>query len=209
MRVAYNILFVLFFWLSAPWYFLKMWRRGNWRAGFGQRFARYGPEAKTNLGRRPVLWLHAVSVGEVGVCLQLLRALEPGLPAFQFVVSTTTSTGMGELRRRLPPHIQAIYYPSDLSFVVARALNTIRPQAIILVEAELWPNFLWQAQDRAIPLFLVNTRLSERSFKNYRRFLACSGPSFPNSAPSDARRATPNAWPRSDSPPRPCAWSAT
>src|SRR5580693_4903618 len=134
MRVIYNILFVLFFWLSAPWYFLKMWRRGNWQAGFGQRFARYGAELQAAVGRHPVIWLHAVSVGEVGVCLQLLRALEPALPAFQFVVSTTTSTGMGELRRRLPPHILAIYYPSDLPGVVRRALNTIRPHAIILVE---------------------------------------------------------------------------
>jgi 3-deoxy-D-manno-octulosonic-acid transferase len=178
MRVAYNILFVLFFWLSAPWYFLKMWRRGNWRDGFGQRFARYGAEIQTALGQRPVIWLHAVSVGEVGVCLQLLRALEPRLAAFQFVVSTTTSTGMGELRRRLPPHIQAIYYPADFPGVVRRALNTFRPQAIILVEAELWPNLLWQALDRAIPLFLVNARLSERSFKGYRRFSFLFRPIF-------------------------------
>jgi 3-deoxy-D-manno-octulosonic-acid transferase len=178
MRVAYNILFVLFFWLSAPWYFLKMWRRGNWRAGFGQRFARYGAEIQSALGRRPVIWLHAVSVGEVGVCLQLLRALEPKLPAFQFVVSTTTSTGMGELRRRLPPHVKSVYYPADFPGVVRRALNTIRPGAIILVEAELWPNLLWQAQDRAIPLFLVNARLSERSFKGYGRFSFLFRPIF-------------------------------
>jgi 3-deoxy-D-manno-octulosonic-acid transferase len=194
MRVAYNILFVLFFWLSAPWYFLKMWRRGNWRAGFGQRFARYGAAIQDVLGRRPVLWLHAVSVGEVGVCLQLLRALEPSLPAFQFVVSTTTSTGMGELRRRLPSHIQAIYYPADFPGVVRRALNTLRPKAIILVEAELWPNLLWQAQDRAIPLFLVNARLSERSFKGYGRFAVLFRPIFSRfravgcQQPGDAQR---------------------
>jgi 3-deoxy-D-manno-octulosonic-acid transferase len=178
MRVAYNILFVLFFWLSAPWYFLKMWRRGNWRAGFGQRFARYGAEIRAGPGQRPVIWLHAVSVGEVGVCLQLLRALESGLPAFQFVVSTTTSTGMGELRRRLPPHIQPIYYPADFPGVVRRALNTFRPRAIILVEAELWPNLLWQAQERGVPLFLVNARLSERSFKGYGRFSFLFRPIF-------------------------------
>ena len=178
MRVAYNILFVLFFWLSAPGYFIKMWRRGNWRAGFGQRFARYGTEVQAVLGQRPVIWLHAVSVGEVGVCLQLLRALERSLPAFQFIVSTTTSTGMGELRRRLPPHVQAIYYPADFPGVVRRALNTLRPRAIILVEAELWPNLLWQAQDRDIPLLLVNARLSERSFKGYGRFSFIFRPIF-------------------------------
>ena len=178
MRVAYNILFVLFFWLGEVWHFVKMWRRGNWRVGYGQRFALYGPEVKARLGQRPVLWLHAVSVGEVGVCLQLLRALEPSLPAFQFVVSTTTSTGMGELRRRLPPQVLAIYYPSDLSGVVCRALATLRPKAIILIEAELWPNFLWQAQDRDIPLFLVNARLSDRSFKGYTRFAPLFRPIF-------------------------------
>jgi 3-deoxy-D-manno-octulosonic-acid transferase len=178
MRVIYNILFVLFFWLGEAWHFVKMWRRGNWRLGYGQRFALYAPEVKARFGQRPVLWLHAVSVGEVGVCLQLLRALEPTMPAFQFVVSTTTSTGMGELRRRLPPQIQAIYYPSDLSGVVCRALHAIRPKAIILIEAELWPNFLWQAQDRDIPLFLVNARLSERSYKGYTRFSTVFRPIF-------------------------------
>jgi 3-deoxy-D-manno-octulosonic-acid transferase len=187
-------LFVLFFWLSAPWYFWKLWRRGSWRAGFGQRFARYRADVLAVAGRRPLIWLHAVSVGEVGVCLQLLRALEPSLPKFQFVVSTTTSTGMGELRRRLPPHIKAIYYPADFPGVVRRALDTFRPSAIILVEAELWPNLLWQAQDRDIPLFLVNARLSERSFKGYGRFAWVFRPIFSKfravgcQQPSDAER---------------------
>ncbi len=194
MRVAYQILFVLFFWLSAPWYFLKMWRRGNWRAGFGQRFARYGADFQAGLDGRPVLWLHAVSVGEVGVCLQLLRALEPSLPGCQFVVSTTTSTGMGELRRRLPPGVQAVYYPADFPGVVRRALDTLRPRAIILVEAELWPNLLWQAEERGIPLFLVNARISERSFKGYGRFSFLFRPIFSNfrgvgcQQPGDAER---------------------
>jgi 3-deoxy-D-manno-octulosonic-acid transferase len=170
MRFGYNILFAIFFWLSAPFYFLKMWRRGNWREDFGQRFGRYSAELKTALANRPVLWLHAVSVGEVGVCLQLIRALEPRLPDFQFVVSCTTSTGMGELRRNLPPHIRRVYYPVDFAGAVGRAMNAIQPRAIILVEAELWPNFLWQATRRQTPLFLVNARISERSWRGYRRF---------------------------------------
>jgi 3-deoxy-D-manno-octulosonic-acid transferase len=169
MRFAYNILFAVFFWLSAPWYFLKMSRRPNWRPGFWQRFAFYGSEVKRPDGTRPVLWLHAVSVGEVGICLQLIRALEPRLPAFQFVVSTTTSTGMGELGRKLPPHIPRFYYPFDFPGAVRRAMNTFRPGGIILVENELWPNFLWQAIDRKIPLFLANARISDRSLPNYRR----------------------------------------
>ncbi|HWD20041.1 MAG TPA: 3-deoxy-D-manno-octulosonic acid transferase [Verrucomicrobiae bacterium] len=170
MIFIYNILFLLFFILSAPFYFLKMWRRGGWRSGFGERFARYPDGFRASLGEAPVLWLHAVSMGEVGVCLQLIGALEKRLPGWQILVSTTTSTGMGELARRLPPHIRRVYYPIDFPGNVRRAFDVIRPRAIVLVEAEIWPNFLWQAGARGVPLFLVNARISERSFAGYRRF---------------------------------------
>jgi 3-deoxy-D-manno-octulosonic-acid transferase len=168
MRFGYNILFVLFFWLSSPYYFWKMWRRGNWQKDFGQRFARYSPEFKAALAKRPNIWLHAVSVGEVGVCCQLLRALEPQLADYQIVVSTTTTTGMAELQRLLPAHILRMYYPADFAGSVRRALQAIQPRAVILVETELWPNFLCQAVDAKIPLFLVNARFSKTSLRNYR-----------------------------------------
>jgi 3-deoxy-D-manno-octulosonic-acid transferase len=169
MRLLYNILFLVFFCLSAPYYFWKMWRRGNWRQGFGQRFARYNGGLKQALTNRDVLWLHAVSVGEVNVCTQLIAALEPKLPNLKIVVSTTTSTGMGELRKKLPAHVEKIYYPIDQNSFVHRALAVVHPKAIVLVEAEIWPNFLWQARDAGIPVFLVNARLSEKSFRGYRR----------------------------------------
>jgi 3-deoxy-D-manno-octulosonic-acid transferase len=178
MRAGYNILFVIFFWLSAPYYIWKMRRRGNWRAGLGERFGRYSPEFKAALAGGPVLWLHAVSVGEAGVCLQLLGELEPRLPGWRFAVSTTTSTGMGELQRRLPPRVARFYYPANLSGVVRRALEAIQPRALILVESELWPNLLWQAQDRGIPVFLVNARVSDRSWRGYRRFAFLFRPIF-------------------------------
>jgi len=170
MRLLYNILFPICFALSTPFYFLKMWRRGNWRAGFGQRFGRYDGKLKQRLTNRDVLWLHAVSVGEVNICTQLIRAIEPRAPNLKIVVSTTTSTGMGELRRTLPQHIDKIYYPVDGRKIIRRAVNTIHPIAIVLVEAEIWPNLLWVANDRNIPLFLVNARLSQRSFRGYKGF---------------------------------------
>ncbi|HUD45238.1 MAG TPA: 3-deoxy-D-manno-octulosonic acid transferase [Candidatus Baltobacteraceae bacterium] len=196
MRFVYNILFAIFFWVSAPWYFLKMSRRPNWRPGFWQRFGFYGPHVKRPDGARPVVWMHAVSVGEVGICVQLIRALEPRLPAFDFVVSTTTSTGMGELGRKLPADIPRFYYPFDFSGAVRRAMITFRPSAIILVENELWPNFLWQAIDRKIPLFLVNARISDRSLPNYRRASFLFRPVFSQfravgcQEPGDAGRLT-------------------
>jgi len=175
MRFAYNILFVIFFWLSAPYYFWRLWRRAraqgvDWRAGFGERFGRYTPEFKAAMAARPVVWLHAVSVGETGVCLQLISQLESRLPGWQFAVSTTTSTGMAELQKRLPAHIARFYYPANLAGIVRRAMQTVQPRALILMESELWPNLLWEAQDRGVPVFLVNARVSDRSLRGYRRF---------------------------------------
>ena len=170
MKRIYNFLFGIFFWLSAPYYFLKMWRRGHWVQGFGQRFGRYSSKIKQAVTNRDVLWIHAVSVGEVNVCTQLIKALEPRLPNLKIVVSTTTSTGMGELNRKLPSHIQKIYYPIDRYEYVWRALAAIHPAAIVLVEAEIWPNFLWRARDLRIPVFLVNARLSRRSYRGYKQF---------------------------------------
>jgi 3-deoxy-D-manno-octulosonic-acid transferase len=170
VRTVYNILFLLGFALSSPYYFWRLWRRGNWQSGFGERFAQYDTKLKQALTNRHSLWLHAVSVGEVGLCTQLIKALEPRLPNAKVVVSTTTTTGMGELRKRLPIHISKIYYPIDRRSYVSRAQNLIKPEAIVLVEAEIWPNFIWRAQTQRIPLFLVNARVSEKSYRGYKRF---------------------------------------
>jgi 3-deoxy-D-manno-octulosonic-acid transferase len=170
MRTLYNILFTIFFVLSSPYYFRRMRRRGNWRPGFRERFARYDANLKQALTNRQVLWLHAVSVGEVNLCTQLIRALELRLPNVKLVVSTTTTTGMAELRRRLPTHISKIYYPIDRRKYIGRALAVINPEAIVLVEAEIWPNFLWRARDLHLPVILANARLSDRSLRGYQRF---------------------------------------
>ncbi len=146
-----------------------MRRRGNWQDGFRQRFGRYDTRLKQAITNRHLIWFHAVSVGEVNICTQLIRALEPRVPNIKIVVSTTTTTGMGELRK-LPRHIEKVYYPIDRKKCVQRALATLHPEAIVLVEAEIWPNFLWQARSRHIPVFLVNARLSKRSARNYRWF---------------------------------------
>lgn len=169
MRLLYNILFTIGFVLSAPFYFLKMRRRGGWRAGFSQRFGHYDAKLKQALTNRRTLWFHAVSVGEVNLCTQLIHAVEAKLPHHKIVVSTTTSTGMAELKRRLPVHISKIYYPVDRRKHVQRALGLMDPGAMIFVEAELWPNMLWGLQRRNVPHFLVNARISDRSFRGYRR----------------------------------------
>jgi 3-deoxy-D-manno-octulosonic-acid transferase len=170
VRTVYNILFTLFFWLASPYYFMRLRRRGNWQAGFAERFGKFDAKVKQSLSNRHVLWIHAVSVGEVNVCMQLIQALELRLPNVKFMVSTTTTTGMGELQKRLPPHIGKFYYPVDMRRYVARAVSVLAPDAVILVEAEIWPNFIWRLRDRGTPLFLVNARISERSYRGYKRF---------------------------------------
>lgn len=170
MRTLYNILFLIFFALASPYYFWRLRRRGDWVRGFGQRFALYDAAIKQALTNRDVIWLHAVSVGEVNLCTQLIRAIEARAPNLKIVVSCTTTTGMGELRRRLPTHITKIYYPIDRRKFVRRALAQFDPKVIVLVEAEIWPNFLWRARDLKIPVFLANARLSNRSYPRYKRF---------------------------------------
>jgi len=170
IHLIYNILFSLFFIISAPYYFWKMWRRGNWQNKFFERFGLYNNQFKKRICHKPVVWFHAVSVGEVNICIRLVKEIFPKLKNYKIVVSTTTSTGMEGLLRGLPDEVEKIYYPIDFFFSVSRAFNVIRPTFIVIVEAEIWPNFLWTAQKKDVPVFLVNARLSERSFNGYQRF---------------------------------------
>ena len=167
MRTVYNLLFPCLFALLSPYYFFRLWRRGNWRKGFSQRFGYYDEKIKRFSAGQDLIWIHAVSVGEIILCAELVRVLESLQPNLRFLVSTTTTTGMGELQKRLPKHIAKVYYPIDFPTCVRRVLESIKPKAIIFVEAEIWPNFIWQAADRRIPLFLANARISDRSYPRY------------------------------------------
>ncbi len=169
VRLLYNLLFPVGFILSAPYYFWKLWRRGGWQRGFGERFGKIEAGKLQSLSGGRTLWLHAVSVGEVNVSLQLIAALRPRLAGWKFLVSTTTTTGMGELEKKLPSDVARIYYPVDFPWAVRRALDAVRPAAVVLVEAEFWPNFLWQVRERGLPVCLANARVSDKSFRGYRR----------------------------------------
>jgi 3-deoxy-D-manno-octulosonic-acid transferase len=171
VRSIYNILFTLAFWAASPWLLVRLRRRGRWREGFGQRFGKYAPGLipPKPPGRRR-LWLHAVSVGEVNTCLQFLAELRQQLPEVDLFVSATTTTGMAELRGKLPADVTPIYFPIDRRKFVCRALDTVRPDAVILVEREIWPTFLWALEKRSIPLYLINARISDSSFRAYQRY---------------------------------------
>ena len=177
MRLLYNILFPFLFVIGAPYYFWKLVRRGNWRPHFVERFGGYGQLAG-ELKDHQVLWLHAVSVGEANLAVQLVEALQPQIVDWKIVVSTTTTTGRAELERKLPEGVRVVYYPIDWLPFVGRAFRAMNPAAIVLVEAEIWPNLFWQATRAKVPMHLVNARLSEKSARGYEKWSFIFKPLF-------------------------------
>ena len=122
-----------------------------------------------NPNRRPI-WVHALSVGEVLSAVQLIRGLRTAAIDYDIIFSASTKTGFDIAKERLSKDVLDIFYfPYDLLFSVERVLRQIDPALVLIVETDIWPNFLQQMKKRNIPVVLVNARLSERSFSGYRR----------------------------------------
>lgn len=182
--LLYNILFTLGFLLLLPKHLLRMRRRGGYRKDFGQRLARYRDEVITLLGAEPrPIWIHAVSVGEIFVAFPLMEALRYRDPSLRFVLSVTTSTAHAIAEKRLQAPDALIYFPVDFPPVVRRALKRLRPRALVLVEAEYWPNLLRQAAAGGIPVSLVNGRLSDSSYRGYLKLIGFTKAILPTLAP--------------------------
>ncbi|HTQ78876.1 MAG TPA: 3-deoxy-D-manno-octulosonic acid transferase [Thermoanaerobaculia bacterium] len=121
------------------------------------------------------LWIHAVSVGEVGVAATLARALPSALP---LVVTTITPTGQERARRAFAGRAAVAYLPFELGFAVRRFFRRVAPRALVLVEGDLWPLVLREARRRELPVLVVNGRVSDRSFRRLRRLRPLLGPLF-------------------------------
>ncbi len=178
IRFLYNLLFPFALLLFLPGYLAKMRRRGNYREKFGQRLGIYDSDVRARLDARQNVWMHAVSVGEVAVALKLARRLKELDAEFFCALTTTTTTGFAFASREAPDWIEVLYTPLDFWPVMRRAFSVIRPRKIILVEAEVWPNFVSLAHRRGIPLALVNARLSPRSEGRFRKFRFFVAPLF-------------------------------
>jgi 3-deoxy-D-manno-octulosonic-acid transferase len=183
--LIYNFLFPLALLAMAPRALQKMRQRGGRWRDLWQRlgfFSAEQREAFAALRRRgPLVWMHAVSVGEVGIGRKLILEILRARPQVSFVLSTTTPTGFAlaaEFARTMPLQIVAVYNPLDGFFTVRRCLAAIAPAKLVLVEAEVWPNLVAAAARRGIPVELVNARLSPRSERRYRRFRALTAPVF-------------------------------
>ena len=168
--LLYNVLFAVAYCAMMPAFLLRMKRRGGYRARMGDRFARY-PEAVAKMvegGESRPIWIHAVSVGEVQVAGQLMRALRAVDPTLRFVFSTTSSTGWRMAEKEVADADALIYNPLDFPRLVRRALDFVRPRAVILTETEIWPNFIREVKRRGLPIVLANARISDRSAPRYR-----------------------------------------
>jgi len=170
LQVVYNVGFVTFFLITGLYFLFRLWKRGKLLPQFGQRFGLYSKEARERLAPGADLWIHAVSVGEVKLARVLIRRLRDMRPDLRVVVSTTTGTGFTLAKQHLEDaRTSIIYNPIDFLWSVVHAFKIIQPKLLILIESEIWPNYLWCARRRRIPVYLVNTRLSDRSEERYRR----------------------------------------
>jgi len=123
--------------------------------------------APNHFENHEVVWIHAVSVGEVRAVSELVQLIKMAHPEIHIVLSTTTPTGQNLAKQMESERLRAIYFPFDFSSAVKRMFNVIRPKCIIVMETEIWPNFITCASERGIPIGIINGRISNRAFKRY------------------------------------------
>ena len=178
---VYRFLFPVAFVLMLPGFLGRMFRRGNYRYKFGQRLGFYSPEDRQRLELGGWIWIHSVSVGEMMMGIELARMLQAAQPEARVLISTTTSTGYAVAREQIAKGgggLELVYYPLDLTSIVRRTLDLIRPEQVVMVDKELWPNMVAECFRRSIPISIVNARLSPRSERGFYKWRRWVGPFF-------------------------------
>ncbi len=157
--------------LGLPYWLLRMATSGKYREGLGERLGlvpqRVVESDRASEGRQTI-WIHAVSVGEVLAVSRLVKELGRRAPAFRVMLSTTTRTGQRLARQQVGAE-RSFYFPLDFAWIVRRYLKRLRPALLVLVETEFWPNVLAECHKAAVPVVVVNGRVSDRSFPRYLR----------------------------------------
>jgi 3-deoxy-D-manno-octulosonic-acid transferase len=164
VRILYNLLL----WAALPYTFWHLWRRGRrqpeYRRHVGERFGRYPPAPA-----RPLIWIHAVSVGETRAAAPLVWRLKERHPEHAILLTHMTPTGRATGEELFGATVLRAYLPYDYPWAVRRFLDHYRPRLGIIMETELWPNLILEARARGLPLYLANARLSEESARGYAR----------------------------------------
>ena len=166
MKLLYSTLF----YIALPFVIIRLIWRGFRAPAYWQRWSeRFGNVPQLS-DKHPVIWIHAVSVGEVEATRPMVKLLRTEYPQHQLLITTMTPTGSARVKLLFGDTVAHSYLPYDVSFAVQRFLKRIHPQFGIIMETEIWPNILLKCQQLKIPLILANGRMSERSKKSYARF---------------------------------------
>lgn len=162
MRHLLDATYLLALLLLSPWLLWRAWRTGRYRQNLRDKLAGFCGDVPAG-----AVWFHGVSVGEVVLLRQLVAAFRARHPGASVVVSSTTDTGLEEAKKAFPDLV-VFPFPFDFSWAVERTLTAIRPSLVVLAESELWPNFLLAARRLAVPVAVVNGRMSPRSLSRYK-----------------------------------------
>jgi 3-deoxy-D-manno-octulosonic-acid transferase len=165
MRILIDFAYLLAAVAISPMVVYRMLRQNRYRTGWAQRFGRITrkhPDKKC-------IWLHAVSVGEVNATKTIVKELQNRFPDFEIVISTTTDTGFARASALYGQDLQVFYFPLDFSLVMRHTFTTLRPAICLLMELEVWPNFVSTAGRLNVPVVVVNGRITQRSVRRYGR----------------------------------------
>ena len=166
MSVVIDLLYLLAATAYSPILVYRMLRYKRYRSGWVQRFGRI---VRKDPAMKKCIWLHAVSVGEVNATKTIVKELQNRFSDFEIVISTTTDTGFARANSIFGAEHRVFYFPLDFSWVMRRAFDNIQPAVCLLMELEVWPNFVQIAQRQNVPVVVVNGRLSEGSFRKYQK----------------------------------------
>jgi 3-deoxy-D-manno-octulosonic-acid transferase len=166
--MVYSSLLLATLVVGAPYWLVRMATSGRYRAGLLGRLGRVPEGLSAAVAGCDVVWVHAVSVGEVLAAAQLIRELKAAVPGWVFAVSTTTETGQRLAKERLAES-PVFYLPLDFRYAVRRYLRVLRPKMLVLMESELWPRLIEECAKDGVPVVVANARISDRSFPRYMR----------------------------------------
>lgn len=166
--LLYSVALALGLLLSLPFWLFQIVRHGKYWRSFLQRMGRVPPTLASIHGEKSI-WIHAVSVGEVLAVADLVAQIHRTFPQHRVVISSTTDTGFALAQKRFGAE-NAFYFPMDFAFAIRPYLRALRPELVVIAETEFWPNFLRFAHASEARIAVVNARISDRSWPNYRRF---------------------------------------
>ena len=168
MNWLYDFIFLIFALCSIPKFMVRLNQADSSKQLIEQRFGFFKDALKMKFAGKKILWLHAVSVGEVNAAREWMKLFLNEYTQWTIALSTTTPTGQIVADSLSTERLIVFYAPMDLSFVVKRVLKFVRPKLILLMETEIWPNLITYAHRVGIPIGIINGRISPRSFGRYR-----------------------------------------